>query len=81
MTDTTDYDKAEALGLTQLDRWENGMDSHPMSVRLVNFLAKHDFLDYDDHFCWKVGGDGDNGQTLGYQMDAFFEMLDKETQG
>ena len=42
------------------------------------FLSEHDFLDYNDYFCWKVGGDGDNGESLMYQMDAFFELLDRE---
>jgi len=28
---------------------------------------------------WKVGGDGDIGEELMYQMDAFFELLDKES--
>ena len=72
-----DYDKAKELGLTKLDRWGNAIAHHSMSERLMNFLAEHDFNDYDDCFCWKVGGDGDNGETLMYQMDAFFEMLDK----
>lgn len=73
-----DYKKAKALGLTNLDRWGTGMDHHPMSERLMEFLADHDLLDYRDYFCWKVGGDGDNGEALMYQMDAFFEMLDME---
>jgi hypothetical protein len=73
-----DYLKAVNLGLTQKDRWSEGIDHHPMSERLVEFLLKHDFIDYNDYFCWKMGGDGDNGETLMYQMDAFFELLDYE---
>ena len=73
-----DYARAQELGLTQKNRWEEGIDHHPMSERLVRFLAEHDLADYADYFCWKVGGDGDNGETLMYQMDAFFEMLDME---
>jgi len=73
----TDYEKAKAAGLTSLDRWSNGMPHHPMSIRIVEFLMQHDFNDYDDHFCWKFGGDGDNGESLAFQMDAFFESLDK----
>lgn len=73
-----DYDKAEKHGLTKLDRWEKGMHHHPMSERLARFLQEHDFKDYSDYFCWKIGGDGDNGETLMFQMDAFFEMLDRE---
>ena len=39
----------------------------------MSFLMDHDFNDYEDHFCWKKGGDGDNGETLMFQMDPFFE--------
>lgn len=49
-----------------------------MSKRLMDFLSEHDLKDYGMCFDWKKGGDGDNGETLMYQMDAFFEMLDKE---
>lgn len=73
-----DYQKAKQLGLTSKDRFNEGIENHPNSVRLVEFLAEHDFHDYNDYFCWKVGGDGDNGQTLAFQMDAFFELLDAE---
>ncbi len=73
-----DYEKAKALGLTNLNRWEDGVPHHPMSERLIEFLAEHDFHDCGDSFCWKLGGDGDNGETLAYQMDAFFEMLDEK---
>jgi len=73
----TDYEKAKKFGLTDLDRWEEGIEHHPMSERLMRFLSDHDYNDYDDCFCWKMGGDGDNGETLMYQMDTFFELLDK----
>jgi hypothetical protein len=72
------YIKAVELGLTRKDRWSEGIDHHPMSERLMNFLIEHDFVDYNYYFCWKMGGDGDNGETLMYQMDAFFETLDHE---
>jgi hypothetical protein len=44
----------------------------------MRFVAEHDFNDYDDYFCWKLGGDGDNGETLIYIMDAYFEMRNKD---
>ena len=72
----TDYEKAKELGLTDINRWEKGIEHHPMSQRIMDFLEDHDFYDYDDHFCWKTGGDGDNGEALMFEMDAFFEMLD-----
>ena len=76
-----DYSKAKELGLTDIDRWGEGVSHHPMSKRLVAFIAEHDFHDYGDYFCWKYGGDGDNGETLMFEMDAFFEMLDKKING
>jgi hypothetical protein len=74
----TDYEKAKELGLTIIDRWGSGKDHHSMSMRIIKFLSDHDFNDYDDCFCWKHGGDGDNGETLMYELDVFFELLDKE---
>lgn len=73
-----DYDKAQELGLTKIDRWEQDADHHDMSMRLMYFLKEHDYHDQSDYFCWKTGGDGDNGETLMYELDAFFELLDKK---
>ena len=70
----TDYEKAKELGLTSKNRWEDGIEHHPKSERIMQFLSSHDFYDYEDFFCWKIGGDGDNGETLLYQLDAFFEL-------
>lgn len=75
----TDYDKAKEFGLINLHRWEEGIEHHPMSIRLMKFIVEHDFKDYRDYFCWKTGGDGDNGESLMYEMDAFFETLDLKT--
>lgn len=71
-----DYKRAEELGLTNYDRWEAGTEHHPKAVRLAKFLEEHDFKDYGDSMAWSFGGDGDNGETLLYQLDAFFELLD-----
>jgi len=73
----TDYEEAKRLGLVQEDRWEEGTEHHPMSLRLLNFIAENDFENYQDYFHWEGGGDGDNGETLMYQMDGFFELGDK----
>ena len=54
-------------------RWERGIPHHPKSAELMRFLADVDFHAYGDYFGWKLGGDGDNGETLMYEMDAFFE--------
>lgn len=70
------YNKAKEFGRTDLDRWGKGIDHHLKSLELMEFLCEHDFRDYGDYFWWKKGGDGDNGETLMYEMDAYFETLD-----
>lgn len=72
----SDYDLAREHELVGDDRWESGTPHHPISERLMSFLQTHDYEDYGDSFCWKTGGDGDNGETLMYQMDVFFELMD-----
>ena len=56
------------------DRWGQGIEHHPRSEELVRFVAENDFENYDDYFQWEVGGDGDNGESLMYEMDSFFEQ-------
>lgn len=73
-----DHVNAEKLGLTKKDRWGQGIPHHSESLRLVKFLIEHDFKDYGDYFGWKIGGDGDQGETLMFQMDAYFELRDQE---
>jgi len=73
-----DYTEAKKKGLTDKNRWEDGIEHHPMSQRVARFIGEHDFNDYGDSFCWKFGGDGDNGETLMYEMDAFFELMDSK---
>ena len=59
-------------------RWEEGMDHHPKSIVLMEHIKEVDFHQGGDSFCWKTGGDGDNGETLMYEMDSFFEGQDEE---
>ena len=70
------YKRAKENGLTILDRWGKDISHHPKSVELMAFLLEHDFNDYNDYFCWKKGGDGDNGELLMYEMDSYFEYQD-----
>ena len=60
------------------DRWSLGMSHHPRSMKLMEFIAAMDLKHYSDGFCWKTGGDGDNGETLMYEMDSYFEQLSQE---
>jgi len=70
------YNRAKSNNLCNIDRWGDGIDHHPKSFELMAFIAEHDFNDMDDCFCWKYGGDGDNGETLMFEMDAYFEQKD-----
>lgn len=70
------HHRAVKNGLVVKDRWGEGIPHHPKSIELMSFLAEHDFQDCDDYFCWKIGGDGDNGEILMYEMDAYFEQKD-----
>ncbi len=60
-------------------RWERGAKHHPKSVELMKALEVIDFELCNDHFCWKIGGDGDNGEMLMYEMDVFFELQEAKT--
>ena len=72
------YEKSKSLGIISSEkRWEKGISHHPKSLQLGEFLEKYDFEDCGDSFGWKFGGDGDNGEELLYQLDVFFETLDK----
>lgn len=55
------------------DRWSDGIDHEDDSIRLVELIAAMDFEHFDDSFCFKLGGDGDNGETLAYVIDALIE--------
>ena len=57
-------------------RWEEGTEHHSKSEELMEALMEIDLKYCDDHFCWKKGGDGDNGEALMYEMDIYFECLD-----
>ncbi len=62
-------------------RWENGTAHHPRSLALFKRLETFDFEECGDYFCWKSGGDGDNGETLMYQLDVLFEEDDLDVEG
>lgn len=57
-------------------RWEQGIAHHPKSEELFKRLAIIDWQYGGDFFCWKSGGDGDNGEILMYELDIVFECLD-----
>lgn len=55
------------------DRWSDGVDHEPGAIELVELMGLMDFENFDDHFCIKTGGDGDNGEALAYILDALIE--------
>ena len=59
--------------MTIAERWEKGIEHDPRSVEIYRAVAAIDFEQNDDYFCWKSGGDGDNGEALMYLLDIYFE--------
>lgn len=60
------------------NRWAEGIPHNPLSEEIVRLIADLDFAEFGDYFCWKVGGDGDNGEALMYEMDVILELLEAE---
>ncbi len=68
---------AKELGIELGDRWEKGIDHHPKSMPLIHSISAIDTILFDNYFDWRSGGDGDNGETLAYQLDVIFDFADK----
>jgi len=68
-----DYDKTKGVEYDIGKRWENGIAHNHQSELLMDKIKKIDFIWNDDHFCWKTGGDGDNGEALMYVLDIIFD--------
>lgn len=58
-------------------RWEEGVEHLPESEELARELAEIDLEQGCDYFCFKFGGDGDNGEHLMYLLDIYFERKKK----
>lgn len=58
-------------------RWEEGIEHDERSIELFAFLKEYDFKFCNDYFCFKSGGDGDNGEHLMYLLDEFFANKDQ----
>jgi len=59
-------------------RWEEGFEHHKKSKELMRVLKDLDFKYGNDFFCFKYGGDGDNGEHLMYLLDIYFEIKDQK---
>jgi len=62
------------------ERWEKGIDHHPKTIALMDRVKDLDFFFNSDYFCWKVGGDGDNGEIFAYVLDVYFEEEDRKNE-
>jgi len=71
--------KVEGVEYDINKRWEQGMDHHSESVKLYKRISDLDYRFGNDLFCFKQGGDGDNGEHLMYLLDIHFEEQDKLT--
>lgn len=52
--------------------WEQGVEHHPKSIELYDFISDLDMKN-GDTFDFKSGGDRDNGEDLMYLLDIWFE--------
>lgn len=54
------------------------MDPHDSrSLEIFRFIEQVDLHDFGDYFCWKSGGDGDNGEVLLDELDLYFQHKDE----
>lgn len=58
-------------------RWEEGMDHHPDSIAAIEAMALVDWKLCGLALDISTGGDGDNGETMMYMLDIFYEARDK----
>ena len=68
----------DKYGVVLEGRWEQGTDHHPEASKSLRELFSLDFQEYNDHFSWSVGGDGDNGEILIEQYSVILELRDAE---
>jgi len=61
----------------ELQRWEKGIDHDPRSVSIGKAIESIDCHVFNDSLGWNFGGDGDNGESLLYSLDIYFELVDK----
>jgi hypothetical protein len=57
-------------------RWENGVNHHPKSLEFASHINEIERKHKSD-FYLDFGGDGDNGETVLFLLDIFFEAQEK----
>ena len=66
-------DDVKKLPINLRDRWENGVDHHPLAQQLSLLIGEIDFHHCSDSFQLNHGGDGDNGENLCAILSEIFE--------
>lgn len=51
-------------------------DHDPRAQEIYDFISWLDYYCENDFFCWKSGGDGDNGEVLLGELDGYFAWKD-----
>jgi len=60
----------------KLEDYGFGKEHDPRSEKIFRFIEQVDLVN-GDGFCFKSGGDGDNGEMLMDLLDAYFKESDK----
>lgn len=68
---------ARTLMLNPKTRQKEGIPHDPKSICIVKSLQKIDSAD-GNYFDWRIGGEGDNGEKLLYQLDVYFFKIDHQ---
>ncbi len=68
------------MNKTPNQRWEDGDEHDAKSIALFKFISDTDFAQCGDSFCFKSGGDGDNGETLMFILDCWFSAQNPSPQ-
>jgi hypothetical protein len=69
--------KLDGIETNITKRWESGTPHHPEAVKIANAIEIIDFNFGGDSLDLNFGGDGDNGESLLYAMDIYFEAKDQ----
>ena len=64
-------------GLPKIDNYGFSKEHNPKSREIYNFISEVDFAN-GDAFCFKCGGDGDNGEMLMDLLDKYFENVNEK---
>lgn len=58
--------------ITKIENYGMSKEHNPKSKEIYDFISELDFAN-GDYFCFKSGGDGDNGEFLMTLLDYYFK--------